>query len=93
MRFDEEGKLLFEARIYITLKKGILDPDGKAVKKSLLALGYDQVEELKTGKYFILTLKTADRNAAQEEVREMCDKLLVNKVMEEYIFELREVER
>ncbi|MGB4503552.1 MAG: phosphoribosylformylglycinamidine synthase subunit PurS [Syntrophaceticus sp.] len=90
---DEEGKQLFEARIYITLKKGILDPDGKAIKKGLLALGYEQVEELKTGKYIVLTLKSADRNTAEEEVKEMCDKLLVNKVMEEYTFELREVER
>ncbi len=91
-RNRKEGNPLFEARIYITLKKGILDPEGKTVKQGLKSLGYDQVEDVKTGKYLILTLKTADRIAAEQEVREMCEKLLVNLVIERYTFELREVE-
>ncbi|HHV35028.1 MAG TPA: phosphoribosylformylglycinamidine synthase subunit PurS [Syntrophomonadaceae bacterium] len=82
---------MFEARIYISLKRGILDLEGKTVNQSLKSLGYDQVEDVKTGKYLVLTLSTADQAAAEQAVQEMCEKLLVNKVMEEYTFELREV--
>ena len=82
---------MFEARIYVSLKKGILDLEGKTVNQSLKSLGYDQVEDVNTGKYLVLTLSTADRAAAEHAVHEMCEKLLVNKVMEEYTFELREV--
>lgn len=84
---------MFEAKILVTLKKGILDPQGKAAKNSLLSLGYDQVEQVRVGKYIILTLQTADRAAAEKQVREICEKLLVNLVIEDYTFELQEVER
>lgn len=84
---------MLEARILVTLKKGILDPQGKAAKNSLLSLGYDQVEQVRVGKYIVLTLQTADRAAAEKEVKEMCEKLLVNSVIEEYTFELQEVDR
>lgn len=84
---------MFEARILVKLKKEILDPQGKAAKNSLLSLGYDQVEQVRVGKYIVLTLQTADRAAAEKEVKEMCEKLLVNSVIEEYTFELQEVDR
>lgn len=84
---------MFEAAVYVTLKKGILDPEGKAVKNSLRSLGYEQVEEVKSGKLFLLKLKTQDRKTAEEEVRQICEKLLVNVVLEDYTFELREVDR
>jgi len=82
---------LFEARVFVTLKKAILDPQGKAVKSGLLALGYDRVEDVRVGKYLVLTLRTTDRLEAEKEVREMCDRLLANPVIEDYTFELREV--
>lgn len=82
---------MFEARIYVTLKKVILDPQGKAVKNGLLAMGYDRVDDVRVGKYLVLTLKTKDRAGAEREVREMCDRLLANPVIEDYTFELREV--
>lgn len=84
---------MFEAAVYVTFKKGILDPEGKAVKNSLSSLGYEQVEEVKAGKFFLLKLKTQDRATAEEEVRQICEKLLVNTVLEDYTFELREVDR
>ncbi len=84
---------MFEASVYVTLKKGILDPEGKAVKNSLSSMGYDQVEEVKTGRFFLLKLKAQDRATAEEEVRQICEKLLVNVVLEDYTFELREVDR
>jgi len=82
---------LFEAKIYVTLKQVILDPQGKAVKNSLRALGYDQVQDVRVGKYLVLTLETDDRAQAEREVREMCDRLLANPVIEDYEYELREV--
>lgn len=82
---------MFEAKIYVTLKQVILDPQGKAVKNSLRALGYDQVQDVRVGKYLVLTLETDDRAQAEREVREMCDRLLANPVIEDYEYELREV--
>ncbi|MFY9140275.1 MAG: phosphoribosylformylglycinamidine synthase subunit PurS [Thermacetogeniaceae bacterium] len=84
---------MFEAAVYVTLKKGILDPEGKAIKNSLKSQGYDQVEEVTTGKYFLLKIKERDRTAAEEELRQICEKFLVNMVLEDYSFELREVDR
>ncbi len=82
---------MFEARIHVMLKKVILDPQGKAVKNGLLAMGYDCVDDLRVGKYLVLTLNTADRAKADREVREMCDRLLSNPVIEEYNYYLQEV--
>ncbi|HBI27731.1 MAG: phosphoribosylformylglycinamidine synthase subunit PurS [Syntrophaceticus sp.] len=84
---------MFEASIYVTLKKGILDPDGKAIKQRISSLGFEQVKEISTGKYFLLKVNSQDRTAAEQEVRQICDKILVNLVLEDYTFELREVER
>lgn len=82
---------MFQARIYVTLKKGILDPQGKAVKGALVKLGYDQVEDVRVGKYLELSLSCSDRGEAEQAVEEMCKRLLVNAVIEEYTFELQEV--
>jgi phosphoribosylformylglycinamidine synthase PurS subunit len=84
---------LFEASIYVTLKKGILDPDGKAITQRISSLGFDQVQEINTGKYFLLKLNSQDRPSAEQEVRQICEKILVNLVLEDYTFELREVEK
>ncbi len=84
---------MLEAEIYIRLKKGILDLEGKTVTHGLKSIGFDQVGEVKTGKYLLITLDTADRVAAEKMVDEMCKELLVNTVMEEYTFKLREVEK
>lgn len=82
---------MFQARIYVTLKKGILDPQGKAVKGALVKLGYGQVEDVRVGKYLELSLSCSDRGEAEQAVEEMCERLLVNAVIEEYTFELQEV--
>lgn len=82
---------MFRARIYVTLKKGVLDPEGVAVKGALASLGYKKVEEVKVGKYLILSLNHSDRIEAEREVREMCERLLANPVIEDYTFELQEV--
>jgi phosphoribosylformylglycinamidine synthase len=82
---------LFQARIYVTLKKGILDPQGNAVKGALASLGYKNVEEVRVGKYLVLSLSRSDRAGAEKEVQEMCARLLANPVIEDYTYELQEV--
>ena len=82
---------MFQARIYVTLKKGILDPQGKAVKNGLDSMGYRGVADVRVGKFLVLTLGSPDRRQAEQSVREMCDRLLANPVIEDYTFEVQEV--
>lgn len=79
------------AKIHVTLKPSVLDPQGSAVTKSLHALGYDEVEDVRVGKFLEVKVNTNDKRAAAERVTEMCEKLLVNTVIETYTFELTEV--
>ena len=78
------------ARVYVTPKRGILDPQGKAVQHSLHALGFGEVHDVKVGKYVELRLGAAGRDAAESRVREMCERLLANGVIEDFRFELGE---
>lgn len=77
-----------KAKIHVTLKNGVLDPQGKAIAHTLHALGFDAVSEARQGKYIELDLTTSDRAKAQEAVEEMCKKLLANTVIENYRYEL-----
>jgi phosphoribosylformylglycinamidine synthase len=77
-----------KAKVYITLKQGVLDPQGKAVQHSLTALGFQGVQDVRIGKYVELKLNHADRPTAEEEVKQMCEKLLANTVIESYRYEL-----
>ncbi|WP_018131133.1 phosphoribosylformylglycinamidine synthase subunit PurS [Effusibacillus pohliae] len=79
------------AKIHVTLKPSVLDPQGSAVTKSLHALGYDEVEDVRIGKFMEVKVNTNDRKTAEERITEMCEKLLVNTVIESYTFELTEV--
>lgn len=76
------------AKVYITLKKGVLDPQGRAVKEALDALGFSGLEEIRMGKYIELKLRGTDLEKIQEELEQMCQKLLANPVIEDYRFEL-----
>lgn len=78
------------ARIHVTLKASVLDPQGTAVTKSLHALGYDEVTDVRIGKFLEVKVNTTDRKVAEERVTEMCEKLLANTVIEKYEFELLE---
>ncbi len=77
-----------KAKIYVTLKKSVLDPQGKAVQHALSTLGFGEVKDVRMGKYIELDLGTAEKGKAEEKVRAMCEKLLANTVIEEYRFEL-----
>ena len=77
-----------KARVYVMLKTGVLDPQGEAVRHALGALGFDGVAGVRQGKVIELVLTTTDKTAAESEVKEMCEKLLANTVIESYQIEL-----
>ncbi len=77
-----------KARVLITLKTGVLDPQGKAVQKALGALGFDGVDTVRQGKVIEIDLAETDKTAARALVSDMCDKLLANTVIENYDIEL-----
>ena len=77
-----------KAKVYVTLKKSVLDPQGKAVQHALSTLGFSEVKDVRMGKYIELDLGAADRTQAEAKIRSMCEKLLANTVIEEYRFEL-----
>jgi phosphoribosylformylglycinamidine synthase subunit PurS len=77
------------ARVVITPKRGVLDPQGKAVCSSLHALGYDEVADVRVGKFIELRLDAAgDGVDSSERVRAMCERLLANGIIEDFQFEL-----
>ena len=77
-----------KARIRITLKNGVLDPQGKAIQNALGGLGFSGVEEVRQGKYIEVDLASTEEAAARAEVERMCRELLANLVIEDYAFEL-----
>jgi phosphoribosylformylglycinamidine synthase len=77
-----------KARVHITLKTGVLDPQGKAIGHALEALGFEGVNEVRQGKVIVLDLVEEDPAQARAQVDEMCRKLLANTVIENYAIEL-----
>ena len=77
-----------KARIRITLKNGVLDPQGKAIGHALTALGIPGVEDVRQGKYIEVKLGSTSEAAARETVERMCKDLLANTVIENYTYEL-----
>ncbi len=78
------------ARVYVTPKRGILDPQGKAVQQGLHAMGFAEVGDVRVGKYVEMRVKDLSREAAADRVRAMCERLLANKVIEDYRVEVDE---
>jgi len=77
-----------KARITVTLKQGVLDPQGKAIEGALAALGFAGVDAVRQGKVFDVELTETDRGKAEAALKEMCDKLLANTVIEDYRVEV-----
>ena len=77
-------------KIFVSLKHGVLDPQGKAIERSLHALGYGEVQDVRVGKYLELTIDASSRAQAELRIGEMCDKLLANTVIEDYRFEIQD---
>jgi len=77
-----------KARVFITLKTGVLDPQGEAVRHALIALGFDGVTGVRQGKVVEIDLAETDPAKADVALREMCDRLLANTVIEDYSVEI-----
>ena len=70
--------------VIITLKKDVLDPQGKVINQTLNGMGFDNIDEVRQGKYFEININEQDENKAKAKVEEMCKKLLANLVIENY---------
>ena len=79
---------MIKARVTVTLKNGVLDPQGKAIEHALGALGFGGVDSVRQGKVFDLVVHGPDKAKAEAEIKAMCDKLLANTVIENYAVEL-----
>jgi phosphoribosylformylglycinamidine synthase len=84
-----EGKMM-RAKVYITLKSGVLDPQGETVKGALETLGFAGVQDVRIGKFMVITLNGVNREDASKSVETMCQKLLANPIIEDYRFEVEE---
>lgn len=80
-----------KALIKITLKNGVLDPQGKAIAGALENLGFTGINDVRQGKYIEISLSETDEEQAKARIDEMCQKLLANMVIENYSFELQKV--
>ncbi|MBO3459199.1 phosphoribosylformylglycinamidine synthase subunit PurS [Aetokthonos hydrillicola Thurmond2011] len=85
-------KRKYQAKIFVTLRPSVLDPAGVAVQSGLHQLGYDDVEQVRIGKYIELTFISPDESSARQKLDSMCDQMLANPVIENYRFDLIEVE-
>lgn len=75
---------ILNARITVTLKEAVLDPQGKAIEHGLHSLGFSDVASVRQGKVFDIALRSNDRDRAEAELAAMCEKLLANQVIEDY---------
>lgn len=81
---------MFNAKVYVTTKANVLDPQGAAVQQALHTMGYGTVEEVRIGKYMEIALETDNRAEAEEMLEKMCKQLLANTVVEDYRYELED---
>lgn len=77
-------------KIYITFKKGILDPQGKAIQHSLFDLGHKEIQDVRVGKIIEIRMNGTSKEEAEKKLKEMCEKLLANTVIEDYRFEIEQ---
>ena len=77
-----------KAKVHVTLKNGVLDPQGKAVQHALVSLGFDGVNEVRQGKFIEIELDDQEPEKARDNVEAMCKQLLANTVIENYAIEI-----
>ncbi len=80
----------FKVNVTVGLKPSVLDPQGKTVLAALHSLGFNEAKDLRVGKHFEIVLEGKDRSSVETRVRQFCEKLLVNPVIEHYSFEIKE---
>jgi phosphoribosylformylglycinamidine synthase len=73
-----------KVKVIVTLKKGVLDPQGKAIQQTLNGMGFSNVSEVRQGKYFDIEIDEKDESKAKSKVEDMCSKLLTNLIIEDY---------
>ena len=81
---------MYKVKVYVTLRESVLDPQGTAVQHSLNSLSYTEISDVRIGKYMELTIEKSDRDV-NEIVKDVCEKLLVNTVIEDYRYDVEEV--
>ncbi|OFI47666.1 phosphoribosylformylglycinamidine synthase [Floricoccus tropicus] len=80
---------MYFVKVYVTYKESVLDPQGEAVKGAIHNLGYDEIKDVRIGKYFEFKVEKSDRDV-EAVIEEICDKLLANVNMETYSYEITE---
>ena len=73
-----------KVKVIVTLKNGVLDPQGKAIQQTLSGMGFSSIKEVRQGKYFDIEIDEKDESKAKSKVHEMCEKLLANLVIEDF---------
>ena len=81
---------MYKAIVNVTLKKSVLDPQGQTVLHALDSMGFREAKSCRMGKYFEFELDEKDRKKAETQLKKMCEELLINPVIEEYSFQLKE---
>lgn len=81
---------MYHSKIHVTLRKSILDPQGKAVEHGIHSLGYESVNHVRMGKYVELDVNTEQQEEAERITREVCERLLANPVMEDFHFSIEQ---
>ena len=79
---------MYLAKIYVTLKSTVNDPQGRTIERGLKSLGFESVQGVRAGKYLEITTHENDKLVAEKQISDMCNKLLANPIIEEYHFEL-----
>ena len=82
---------MYLAKVFIQLKPTVSDPQGQTIQGGLHQLGFESVQSVRAGKYMEIRLDENGESSAAEKVKEMCDKLLANPIIEDYKFELEQV--
>lgn len=77
-----------KAKVYVSYKDGVLDPQGRAVKNAISSMGYEGIEEIRQGKYFEINLKDLSRSDAEKLIKEISEKILTNPIIEKFEYTL-----
>jgi len=83
---------MYKAIVYITLKPTVLDPQGQAVKHSLSALGYEEVQDVRVGKFMEIVLEGKNLDEVKETIKEMGERFLANPVIEDFRYEVEKIQ-
>lgn len=83
---------MYRVKVFVSLKPDVMDPQGQTIRNALHTLGYNNVLEVKAGKYFVLLVDSTDKNKAEEEVKKISNDILSNPVIEDFSYVIEEIE-